>query len=65
MSKIYRTTITLDIYPDQNDWLDFEEMTEDDLVEYAKGEMVDFINECHKYNEVFEIIDVEIVNENN
>jgi hypothetical protein len=65
MSKIFRTTITLDISPDQNDWLDFEEMTEDDLIEYAKGEMVDFIYECSKHNEVFEIIDVEIINEDN
>jgi hypothetical protein len=68
MSKVYRASITFDIVPEENGllhWQDEEDetpMTEEELVSYARDELAEAIYNGLKYDEVWNMIDVEIIN---
>lgn len=71
MSKVYRASITFDIYPDENglfDWQDDEDsqpMTEEELMAFAKSELSEAIYNGLKYDEVLDMIEVEVIEEEN
>jgi hypothetical protein len=60
MSKVIRTSIVFDYYPDEDELM--SEMTDEEQMAYCREMMVDDIYSFVKYNEVFEAVDVEIVN---
>ena len=65
MSKIVRTSITFDFYPDEDPFIADENLSDDEIMEYFKNCTYEDITSYVKYNELMEIIDVEIVDENN
>jgi hypothetical protein len=60
MSKVIRASITFDYYPDQDDLM--SDMTENEMLEYAKSSYIDDIYSFVKYNELEEAVSVEVVN---
>jgi hypothetical protein len=61
MSKVIRTIISFDYYPEEDELM--SEMTEEEQITYCREMMVDDIYSFVKYNEVFEAVSVEVVNE--
>ena len=66
MPKIYRAQITFDIYPEENELLnmlqdDGREMTEEELIKFAREELCEAIYNGLKYNEIYDLIDVEVL----
>jgi hypothetical protein len=60
MSKVIRASITFDYYPDEDDLM--SDMTEDEMLQYAKSSYIDDIYSFVKYNELEEAVSVEVVN---
>lgn len=60
MSKVIRASISFDYYPDE-DYL-MQDMSEDEMLEYAKSSYIDDIYSFVKYNELAEAVSVEVVN---
>jgi hypothetical protein len=60
MSKVIRASITFDYYPDEDDLM--SNMSEDEMLEYAKSSYIDDIYSFVKYNELEEAVSVEVVN---
>jgi hypothetical protein len=60
MSKVIRASITFDYYPDEDDLM--SDMTENEMLEYAKSSYIDDIYSFVKYNELEEAVSVEVVN---
>jgi hypothetical protein len=65
-NKFFRATITFDIYPDENGTFDWEDedatpRTEDQLIDFARSELAEAIYNGLKYDELYNMIDVEIV----
>jgi hypothetical protein len=60
MGKTIRASIAFDYYVDEDELM--SEMTEEEQIEYCRGMMVDDIYSFVKYNEVYEAIDVEVIN---
>ena len=68
MAKTYRAKIVYDIYPDENGLMEWEDeesgsRTEADLIEYARDEMFELIMNGAKYNDIWNMIDVEVIND--
>ena len=68
MSKFYRASITFDIYPDENGTMEWEDedaegRTEEELLDFVRSELLECLYNGLKYNEVSEMIDVEVVEE--
>ncbi len=68
MTKIIRASITFDIYPDENGLMDWEDeddegRNDEELLDFARSELLECLYNGLKYNEVSEMIDVEIINE--
>jgi hypothetical protein len=61
MSKVIRASISFDYYPEEDELM--SEMTEEEQITYCREMMVDDIHSFVKYNEVFEAVSVEVVNE--
>jgi hypothetical protein len=61
MSKVIRTSISFDYYPEEDELM--SEMTEEEQITYCREMMVDDIYSFVKYNEVFEAVSVEVVSE--
>lgn len=66
MSKIIRTKIVYDVYPDENGLLDWEDedstpRTEEELIQFAREEMYELIMNGCKHDDIWNMIDVEIV----
>jgi hypothetical protein len=67
MAKIYRATITFDIYPEENGLLDMitdngeNPMTEEELIEFARSEMIEVIYNGAKYGDIENMVDVEVI----
>lgn len=62
MSKIYRATITLTIEPDEQGylhWQDSEDSPIEDLANYARNELAEIIHNAVKYDDLWNIIEVE------
>jgi hypothetical protein len=60
MSKVIRASISFDYYPDEDDLM--SDMSEDEMLEYAKSSYIDDIYSFVKYNELEEAVSVEVVN---
>ncbi len=60
MSKVIRASISFDYYPDEDDLM--QDMSEDEMLEYAKSSYIDDIYSFVKYNELAEAVSVEVVN---
>ena len=68
MSKIIRASITFDIYPDENGFLDWQDedvepMTEEKLIQFARSELTEAIYNGLKYDEIYNMIDVQVIND--
>lgn len=60
MAKTIRTSIVFDYYPDEDELM--SEMTEEEQVAYCREMMVDDIYSFVKYNEVYDAVDVQVLN---
>jgi hypothetical protein len=60
MSKVIRASISFDYYPDEDELM--SDMSEDEMLEYAKSSYIDDIYSFVKYNELEEAVSVEVVN---
>jgi hypothetical protein len=68
MSKVYRASITFDIYPEENELVAMHEeedgpMTEEQLINFARSELNEVIYNGLKYEEIWDMIDVEVIDE--
>lgn len=73
MSKIYKASITLEIYPDENGLMDWEDgydtenpeetRSEQELLDFAKSELLECLFNGLKYNDLADMITVEVVEE--
>jgi DNA-directed RNA polymerase specialized sigma24 family protein len=66
MSKFYRASIIMDIYPDENGLMEWEDedhtpRTEEDLLDFARSELLECLFNGLKYNEIADMITVEVV----
>jgi hypothetical protein len=71
MPKIYRASITMAIYPDQNGLMDWEDgydteepennRTEEELLEFVRSELIEAVFNGIKYNDINDIIALEVV----
>ena len=62
MNRVIRVSIGFDYYPDEDELVLENNLTEDDLIEYYKDLYVDDIYSFVKYNELRDAIDVEVIN---
>ena len=60
MSKVIRASIGFDYYPDEDELM--SDMSEDEMLEYAKSSYIDDIYSFVKYNELAAAVSVEVVN---
>jgi hypothetical protein len=69
MAKFYRASITFDIYPSENgllEWQDEEDdkpLTEEELSNYARSELLEALYNGLKYDEIEDMIEVEAIEE--
>jgi hypothetical protein len=66
MPKIYRASITMDIYPDENGLMEWEDedhtpRTEEDLLDFARSELLECLFNGLKYNDIAEMVVMEVV----
>ena len=62
MSKVIRVSISFDYYPDEDELIQEGSMSDDELIEYYKSSYVDDIYSFVKYNELYDAINVEVIN---
>lgn len=73
MSKIYKASITMEIYPDENGLMDWEDgydtenpeetRSEEELLDFARSELLECLFNGLKYNDLADMITVEVVEE--
>lgn len=69
MAKFYRASITFDIYPSENGLLEWQvedddrPMTEEELSNYARSELLEVLYNGLKYDEIEDMIEVEAIEE--
>ena len=63
MTKKVKTSITFISTPDYDDWFDSGEMTDEELKQYYAECFYDDIVSFMNSGELFDIIDVEIIND--
>jgi hypothetical protein len=73
MPKIYKASITMEVYPDENGLMDWEDeydteepennRTEEELLDFVRSELVEALFNGLKYNEIEQMITVEVVEE--
>lgn len=63
MSKVVRVSISFDYYPDEDELIQEGNMSEEELIEYYKSSYIDDIYSMVKYNELYDGVQVEIVDE--
>jgi hypothetical protein len=66
MPKIYRASITMDIYPDENGLMEWEDedqtpRTEQELLDFARSELLECLFNGLKYNEIESMVMTEVV----
>jgi len=66
MPKIYRASITLEIYPDENGLMEWEDedhtpRTEEELLDFARSELMECLYNGLKYNEIESMVMTEVV----
>ena len=63
MTRVVKASITFYTHPDQDPFLSEEVKSDEELLEYVKDCFYDDIVSYVKYNELMDIIDVELINE--
>ena len=73
MPKIYRASITMEVYPDENGLMDWEDeydteepennRTEEELLDFVRSELVEAVFNGIKYNDINDMITLEVVEE--
>jgi len=69
MAKFYRASITFDIYPSDNGLLEWQDedddkpLTEEELSNYARSELLEALYNGLKYDEIEDMIEVEAIEE--
>lgn len=63
MTRVVKTSITFYTHPDQDPFLGEEPMSDDELMQYARDCFYDDIMTFVKYNELHDIINVELIND--
>jgi len=73
MRKIYKASITMEVYPDENGLMDWEDgydtenpeenRSEEELLDFARSELLECLFNGLKYNDIAEMITVEVVEE--
>lgn len=63
MNKVIRVNIAFDYYPDEDELIQENNMSEEELIEYYKSCYIDDIYSMVKYNELYDGIQVEILSE--
>ncbi len=73
MPKIYKASITMEVYPDENGLMDWEDeydteepennRTEEELLDFVRSELVEALFNGLKYNDIEQMITVEVVEE--
>lgn len=66
MPKIYRASITMEIYPDENGLMEWEDedhtpRTEEELLDFARSELMECLFNGLKYNEIESMVMTEVV----
>jgi len=71
MPKIYRASITMEVYPDENGLMDWEDeydteepennRTEEELLHFVRSELVEALFNGLKYNDINDMITLEVV----
>jgi hypothetical protein len=71
MRKVYRASITMNIYPDQNGLMDWEDgydteepennRTEEELLHFVRSELVEALFNGIKYNDIEDMITLKVV----
>lgn len=61
MSKTIRVSISFDYYPDEDELIQEANYTEEELIDYYKSAYVDDIYSFVKYNELYDAVNVEIL----
>jgi len=71
MPKIYRASITMEVYPDENGLMDWEDeydteepennRTEEELLHFVRSELVEALFNGLKYNDIADMITAEVV----
>jgi hypothetical protein len=62
LSKVVRVSISFDYYPDEDELMLENNFTEEELIEYYKSAYVDDIYSFVKYNELYDAVNVEVIN---
>jgi hypothetical protein len=63
MSNVVRVSISFDYYPDEDELILENNFTEEELIDYYKSAYVDDIYSFVKYNELYDAVNVEVINE--
>ena len=63
MSKVIRVGIWFDYYPDEDELIQQNNMSQEELEEYYKSSYVDDIYSMVKYNELYEAVEVQIMSD--
>jgi hypothetical protein len=66
MPKIYRASITMDIYPDENGLMEWEDedhtpRTEQELLDFARSELLECLFNGLKYDDIADMVVMEVV----
>ena len=61
MSRVVRASISFDYYPEDDEMMD--NMTDAEILEYAKSSYIDDIYSFVKYNELADAVEVRILSE--
>ena len=65
MSKVIRVGIWFDYYPDEDELIQQNNMSQEELEEYYKSSYIDDIYSMVKYNELYEAVEVQIMSDPN
>jgi hypothetical protein len=63
MGNVVRVSISFDYYPDEDELILENNFTEEELIDYYKSAYVDDIYSFVKYNELYDAVNVEVINE--
>ena len=63
MNKVVRVSISFDYYPDEDELILENNFTEEEFIDYYKSAYVDDIYSFVKYNELYDAVNVEVINE--
>ena len=63
MSKVIRVSISFDYYPEEDELMLDRELSEEEMIEYYKSCYIDDVYSFVKYNELYDAVEVEVIND--